>query len=197
MAFKLIRCTHRHCVCSITTINLITLFLGSAVSFTHLEYLWYEILISTASLQKAASRMTVSGGLLNFLYSPLYIRSDYPPRSPRISIGLSFKTAKALIYRKDQNGFYVYAKPNFCDTDAMVKYISRYLGRPVIVKKDEPLWKSVPKSKRPLLKSFTKWRKNVLLSFGYEPLIMYTMPSLNAVRRTLLQSSPCFSGRII
>ncbi len=32
----------------------------------------------------------------------------------------------------DKNGFYVYAKPNLCDTDTVVKYISRYLGRPVI-----------------------------------------------------------------
>lgn len=47
-------------------------------------------------------------------------------------IGPSFKKAKALIYKKDSNGFYVYAKPNLCDTQTVVKYISRYLGRPVI-----------------------------------------------------------------
>ncbi|MEY8269045.1 transposase [Lachnospiraceae bacterium 64-25] len=47
-------------------------------------------------------------------------------------IGPSFKKTKASIYKKDKNGFYVYAKPNLCDTDAVVKYISRYLGRPVI-----------------------------------------------------------------
>lgn len=47
-------------------------------------------------------------------------------------IGTSFKTTKSSIYSKDKNGFYVYAKPNLCDVDTVVKYISRYLGRPVI-----------------------------------------------------------------
>ena len=47
-------------------------------------------------------------------------------------IGPSFKKTKALIYKKDSNGFYVYAKPNLCDTQTVVKYISHYLGRPVI-----------------------------------------------------------------
>ncbi|MFR5732001.1 MAG: transposase [Clostridium sp.] len=34
--------------------------------------------------------------------------------------------------KKDSNGFYVYAKPNLCDTKTVTKYISRHLGRPVI-----------------------------------------------------------------
>lgn len=47
-------------------------------------------------------------------------------------IGLSFRKTKSAIYKKDRNGFYVYAKPNLCDTKTIVKYIGRYLGRPVI-----------------------------------------------------------------
>lgn len=47
-------------------------------------------------------------------------------------IGSSFKKTKAYIYRKDKEGFYVYAKPNLCDSDTVIKYISRYLGRPTI-----------------------------------------------------------------
>ncbi|EOS35046.1 IS91 family transposase [Dubosiella newyorkensis] len=47
-------------------------------------------------------------------------------------IGPSFKKMKGAIYRKDKEGFYVYAKPNLCDPDTVVKYISRYLGRPTI-----------------------------------------------------------------
>jgi len=47
-------------------------------------------------------------------------------------IGPSFKKTKASIYRKDKEGFYVYAKPNLCDSDTVIKYISRYLGRPTI-----------------------------------------------------------------
>lgn len=47
-------------------------------------------------------------------------------------IGPSFKKTKALIYKKDSNGFYVYAKPNLYDTRTVIKYISRYPGCPVI-----------------------------------------------------------------
>ncbi len=47
-------------------------------------------------------------------------------------IGPSFKKTKALCYKKNKNGFYVYAKPNKCDPDTVIKYIGRYLGRPVI-----------------------------------------------------------------
>ena len=145
-------------------------------------------------------------------------------------IGPSFKKIKAAIYKKDSNGFYVYAKPNLCDTKTVTKYISRYLGRPVIalnridsydgknvtfhyhrhednafVKKcipaldfislliqhipehhykmiryyglyarhrnnDKKLRRAIPKNRQPIIRSFTKWRNNIALSFGYDPL---------------------------
>lgn len=47
-------------------------------------------------------------------------------------IGPSFKKAKSLCYRDHKDGFYVYAKPNKCDPKTAIKYIGRYLGRPVI-----------------------------------------------------------------
>ena len=47
-------------------------------------------------------------------------------------IGSSFKKVKEKCYREHQQGFYVYAKPNLCDPRIVVKYIGRYLGRPVI-----------------------------------------------------------------
>ena len=47
-------------------------------------------------------------------------------------IGSSFKKVKAKCYREHQQGFYVYAKSNLCDPRIVVKYIGRYLGRPVI-----------------------------------------------------------------
>ena len=47
-------------------------------------------------------------------------------------IGPSFKKTKSLCYREHEHGFYVYAKPNKCDPHSIVKYIGRYLGRPVI-----------------------------------------------------------------
>lgn len=36
------------------------------------------------------------------------------------------------MYTKHADGFYVRAKPNLCTPDITIKYISRYLGRPVI-----------------------------------------------------------------
>ena len=69
----------------------------------------------------------------HFHYS--YLRKAFQTallREMEKHIGPSFKKIKAAIYNKDKNGFYVYAKPNLCDPDTVVKYISRYLGRPVI-----------------------------------------------------------------
>ena len=47
-------------------------------------------------------------------------------------IGPSFKKQKARCYKEHKDGFYVYAKPNKCDPATVLKYIGRYLGRPVI-----------------------------------------------------------------
>ena len=48
------------------------------------------------------------------------------------SIGKSFIPVKNKIYKDHADGFYVRAKPNLCTPDVTIKYISRYLGRPVI-----------------------------------------------------------------
>ncbi|WP_097007066.1 IS91 family transposase [Lacrimispora amygdalina] len=47
-------------------------------------------------------------------------------------LGPSFNKIKNSIYQKHEDGFYVRAKPNLCTPDITIKYISRYLGRPVI-----------------------------------------------------------------
>ena len=47
-------------------------------------------------------------------------------------IGPSFRRIKNEMYTKHADGFYVRAKPNLCTPDITIKYISRYLGRPVI-----------------------------------------------------------------
>ena len=47
-------------------------------------------------------------------------------------IGDSFKKTKASVFANTKNGFYVYAKPNKCNPRHVIKYIGRYLGRPVI-----------------------------------------------------------------
>ena len=43
-----------------------------------------------------------------------------------------FKKVKAACYSEHKHGFYVYAKPNKCNPKTVIKYIGRYLGRPVI-----------------------------------------------------------------
>ena len=48
------------------------------------------------------------------------------------AIGPSFRKIKNDIYKNHFEGFYVRAKPNLCTPDVTIKYISRYLGRPVI-----------------------------------------------------------------
>ena len=47
-------------------------------------------------------------------------------------IGKSFKKVKAFIYKNCPNGFYIYAKPSLTNNKEVLKYIGRYLGRPVI-----------------------------------------------------------------
>lgn len=49
-----------------------------------------------------------------------------------LAIGPSFRKVKNDIYKNHSEGFYVRAKPNLCTPDVTIKYISRYLGRPVI-----------------------------------------------------------------
>lgn len=44
----------------------------------------------------------------------------------------SFKKVVSSVYKNSKNGFYVYAKPNRCEPKHVIKYIGRYLGRPVI-----------------------------------------------------------------
>lgn len=47
-------------------------------------------------------------------------------------IGSSFKSVKSFIYKNCPNGFYVYAKPSLCNCKHVIRYIGRYMGRPVI-----------------------------------------------------------------
>ena len=49
-----------------------------------------------------------------------------------VRIGPSFHKVKNEMYTRHTDGFYVRAKPNLCTPDITIKYISRYLGRPVI-----------------------------------------------------------------
>lgn len=263
MSFKLIRCTHRHCVftideelrpffledrsrldCLFQAVRSVVLrmfhnlnksknFVPGFISVLHtfgrpLEWNPHiHCLISEGGFSDEGEWRRVT----HFNYTLL--RKSFQTAlldELEARIGPSFKKTKSLIYQKDQNGFYVYAKPNLCDTDTVIKYISRYLGRPVIALSridsydgenvtfhynrhednvyvqrtlpaiefiklliqhipeenfkmtryyglyarhreiDQKLFKAVPKSKHQIIRSFTKWREDILLSFGYDPL---------------------------
>lgn len=47
-------------------------------------------------------------------------------------IEFSFKKVKSKYYSDHKHGFYAYAKPNLCDPKTVIKYIGRYLDRPII-----------------------------------------------------------------
>ena len=50
----------------------------------------------------------------------------------QLKLGPSLKKVKASIYSNHKDGFYVYAKSNTCDPSLVLKYIGRYLARPLI-----------------------------------------------------------------
>jgi len=263
MAFKLIRCTHRHCVftidedlrhffledrslldCLFQAVRSVVLrmffnmnksmnFVPGFICVLHtfgrpLEWNPHiHCLITEGGFSDNSFWRTVK----HFNYTLL--RKSFQTallNELERRIGPSFKKTKARIYLKDKNGFYVYAKPNLCNTDTVIKYISRYLGRPVIAlsridsydrksvtfhynrhednvyvqktlpaldfiklliqhipeknfkmtryyglyarhnDKDKVLHKALNHSKLRFMQSFTQWRNNILLSFGYDPL---------------------------
>ena len=45
---------------------------------------------------------------------------------------IAFKKVKSFLYREFQQGFYVYAKTNVSDPKEVMKYVTRYTGRPVM-----------------------------------------------------------------
>lgn len=49
----------------------------------------------------------------------------------------------------------------------MTRYYGLYAGHK---EEDNTLYKVIHKSKHAFLRSFTKWRNDILLSFGYDPL---------------------------
>jgi len=165
MSFKLIRCTHRHCVFTIDE-NLRHFFLEDR-SLLNCLFSAVNSVISRMFFEMNKSKNFVPGFIcvLHTFGRPLewnphihcliteggfsddsfwrtvkhfsynYLRKAFQTallNEMEAKIGPSFKKVKSTIYHKDKNGFYVYAKPNLCDTDQVSKYVSRYLGRPVI-----------------------------------------------------------------
>ena len=165
MAFKLIQCTHRHCVFTIDE-ELRHFFLEDR-SLLDCLFLAVRSVVLRMFYQMNKSKNFVPGFIcvLHTFGRPLewnphihcliteggfsddafwrivkhfnytLLRKSFQTallNEMEKRIGPSFKKTKAHIYKKDSNGFYVFAKPNLCDTQTVVKYICRYLGRPVI-----------------------------------------------------------------
>lgn len=165
MSFKLVRCTHRHCVFTIdeelrhffledrTLLNclfdavrsvILTLFhkMNKSKNFVPGFVCVLHTFGRPLEWNPHIHCLLTEGGFSDdgfwrvvkyFNYT--YLRKAFQTAlldEMENKIGPSFKKTKAAIYKDDKNGFYVYAKPNLCDPDTVAKYISRYLGRPVI-----------------------------------------------------------------
>ena len=120
MSFKLVAVQHRHCVFTIA--EELRPFFPKDRSL--LNCLISEGGVGNSSLWRNVNhfnfklmRDSFQTALLNELHDRL---------------GDSFKKVKAAVYADHKNGFYVYAKPRKCDPASVIKYIGRYLGRPVI-----------------------------------------------------------------
>lgn len=86
-------------------------------------------------------------------------------------IGSSFKKTKSEIYPKDKNGFYIYAKPNLCDPNSIVKYVSRTPAAqsspfPELILTIVITWPFITTN----MKIILSLERLFLLTMGYDPL---------------------------
>ena len=160
MAFKLIQCTHRHCVFTID--EELRLFFLEDRSLLDCLFNAVRSVVLRMFYQMNQSKNFVPGFIcvLHTFGRPLewnphihcliteggfsddgfwrvvkhfnytLLRKSFQTallNEMEKHIGPSFKKTKALIYKKDSNGFYVYAKPNLSDTQTVVKYTIRQI----------------------------------------------------------------------
>ena len=165
MSFKLISCTHRHCVFTIpeelrgfflNDRSLLNVLFHSVrdvvlrmffqmnksehftpgficVLHTFGRDLKWNPHIHALISEGAAGNFTAWRNINHFDYS--FLRLAFRKvllEKLSFQLGSSSKRLKNELYRKYPDGFYVRAKPNLCTPDVTIKYISRYLGRPVI-----------------------------------------------------------------
>lgn len=165
MSFKLIRCSHRHCVFTIPQqlrhffrqdrlllnnlfhsvrdvilkmfykINKTENFTPGFISVLHTfgRSLQWNPHIHVIISEGGCGNISVWRKMKHFNY--VFLRHAFRTallNSMEKHIGSSFKKVKSYIYKHCPDGFYVYAKPNICNTKEITKYIGRYLGRPVI-----------------------------------------------------------------
>ena len=128
MSFKLIDVPHRHCVFTIDE-QLRDFFLNDR---SLLDCLFHAVnSVVSRMFFKQNKSMNFTPGFIMVTYLRNAFRTALL-NELEAKIGPSFKKVKARCYREHKDGFYVYAKPNNCDPKTAIKYIGRYLGRPVI-----------------------------------------------------------------
>lgn len=165
MSFKLISCTHRHCVFTIPE-ELRVFFLDDRsrlnILFQSVRDVIFRIFFDMNKREQftpgflcvlhtfgrdlkwnphihvllsegAAGNFTPWRTIKHFNFQ--FLRHAFQKvLLEKLSLVLdkSFKRLKNELYKNYPDGFYVRAKPNLCTPDITIKYISRYLGRPVI-----------------------------------------------------------------
>lgn len=165
MSFKIIRCTHRHCVftipeelrhfflenryllnCLFSSVNSVItqLFykMNKSENFTPGFICVLHTFGRDLKWNPHIHCLLSEGGTGNFSvwrrvthFNYTYLRNAFCTallNELESQIGSSFKTVKSDIYRNHVDGFYVFAKDNRCKPSDVIKYIGRYLGRPVI-----------------------------------------------------------------
>ena len=165
MSFKLISCTHRHCVFTIPK-ELRIFFLKDRSLLNILFHSVRDVVLRMFFKMNKREHFTPGficvlhtfgrdlkwnphihaliseGGAGNFFawrpnnhfdftFLRLAFRKVLLEKLSKV-LPKSFKKLKNELYKKYPDGFYVRAKPNLCTPDITIKYISRYLGRPVI-----------------------------------------------------------------
>lgn len=165
MSFKLISCTHRHCVFTIPE-ELRIFFLNDRSLLNALFHSVRDVVLRMFSKINKKENFTpgficvlhtfgrdlkwnphihtlisegASGNFLpwrnikhfDYTFFRLAFRKVLLDKLS-VHLGKSFLRLKNELYKKYPDGFYVRAKPNSCSPDITIKYISRYLGRPVI-----------------------------------------------------------------
>jgi len=143
---KLISCVHRHCVFTIPE-ELRPYFLRDRSLLNELFHSVRDAVLHTfgrdLKWNPHIHALISEGGSGNFTpwcivkhFDYTFLRNSFRKvLLDRLTsrLGKSFRKVKNEMYTKHSNGFYVRAKPNSCTPDKTIKYIPRYLGRPVIV----------------------------------------------------------------
>lgn len=133
---KLVAYVHRHCVFTIPDKPRVYFLKNRALLdclFHTVRDLKWNLHIYVPIFEGSASNITAWRPIKHFDYS--FLRNAFQKlllEKLANKVGPSFRKVKNEMYNKHSDGFNIRAKPNLCRPDITIKYISIYLGRPVI-----------------------------------------------------------------